>query len=118
MPRSKTVVPARARRRRVLRRAKGAVGGRSRLYRVAKENNMRAMRYAFRDRRVRKRMIRRLWIERINAAARINGLSYSVLIPLLKNAGITLDRKVLADLAVRDMPAFRQVIESARAAQG
>jgi large subunit ribosomal protein L20 len=79
---------------------------------------MRGMRYAYRDRRVRKRMMRRLWIERINAAARINGLSYSALIALLKGAGITLDRKMLADLAVRDMTAFRRVIETARAAQG
>ncbi|MBM3317768.1 MAG: 50S ribosomal protein L20 [Candidatus Eisenbacteria bacterium] len=118
MPRAKTVVPGRARRRRVLRRAKGAVGGRSRLYRVARENLMRGLRYAYRDRRVRKRMMRRLWIERINAAARMNGLSYSAFIALLKNAGITLDRKVLADLAVRDMPAFRQMIDAARAAQG
>jgi large subunit ribosomal protein L20 len=118
MPRAKTVVPGRARRRRVMRRSKGAVGGRSRLYRVARENLMRGMRYAYRDRRVRKRMMRRLWIERINAAARINGLSYSALIALLKGAGITLDRKMLADLAVRDMTAFRRVIETARAAQG
>jgi large subunit ribosomal protein L20 len=118
MPRAKTVVPARARRRRIMRQAKGAMGGRSRLYRVAKENVMRGMRYAYRDRRVRKRMMRRLWIERINAAARLNGLSYSALIALLKGADITLDRKVLADLAVRDMNAFRQMIDTARAAQG
>lgn len=118
MPRAKTVVPARARRRRIMRRAKGAMGGRSRLYRVARENVMRSLRYAYRDRRVRKRMMRRLWIERINAAARMNGMSYSALIALLKRAGIVLDRKVLADLAVRDMNAFRQMIENARATQG
>ncbi|MFH1143940.1 MAG: 50S ribosomal protein L20 [Candidatus Eisenbacteria bacterium] len=116
MPRSKTVVPARARRRRTLRMAKGAVGGRSRLYRVAKENVMRGLRYAYRDRRVRKRMMRRLWIQRINAAARLNGLSYSTLIALLKGAGIALDRKVLADLAVQDIQAFGRLIETARSA--
>jgi len=116
MPRAKTVVPARARRRKIMRRAKGAVGGRSRLYRVAKENVMRGLQYAYRDRRTRKRMMRRLWIQRINAAARIHGLSYSALMAMLKGAEIGLDRKVLADLAVRDLRAFGQVIEAARAA--
>jgi large subunit ribosomal protein L20 len=100
-----------------MRRAKGAVGGRSRLYRVAKENLMRGLHYAYRDRRVRKRMMRRLWIQRINAAARFNGMSYSVLIAGLKNAGITLDRKVLADLAVSDMHAFSKLVEAAREAE-
>jgi large subunit ribosomal protein L20 len=117
MPRSKTVVPARARRRRILRMAKGARGGRSRLYRVAKENVMRGLRYAYRDRRVRKRMMRRLWIQRINAAARIHGLSYSALIALLKRTDIALDRKVLADLAVRDIAAFGRLVAEARATE-
>ena len=117
MPRAKTVVPGRARRRRIMRMAKGAHGGRSRLYRVAKENVMRGLRYAYRDRRVRKRMMRRLWIQRINAAARIHGLSYSALIALLKRAGIELDRKVLADLAVRDLSAFGRLVETARTAE-
>jgi len=118
MPRSKTVVPARARRRKTMRMAKGAVGGRSRLYRVAKENVMRSLRYAYRDRRVRKRTMRRLWIQRINAAARMNGLSYSTFIDLLKKAGIALDRKVLADLAVREPEAFGRLVETARSAGG
>ena len=116
MPRAKTVVPARARRNRIMRRAKGGFGGRSKLYRIAKENVMRGLAYAYRDRRVRKRMMRRLWIQRINAAARLNGMSYSVLIAGLKNAGITLDRKVLADLAVRDEQAFSKIVEAAREA--
>jgi len=115
MPRAKTVVPARARRRRIMRRAKGARGGRSRLYRVARENVMRAQQYAYRDRRVRKRMMRRLWIQRINAAARMNGLSYSSLIALLKRAGVEIDRKMLADLAVRDAHAFSEIVSAARA---
>ena len=114
MPRVRTVVAGRARRNKVLRRARGAFGGRARLYRVAKENVMRSLRYAYRDRRVRKRMMRRLWIQRINAAARLNGMSYSVLIAGLKSAGVTLDRKVLADLAVRDTRAFSKLVEAAR----
>jgi large subunit ribosomal protein L20 len=118
MPRTKTVVPGRARRNRILRRARGAFGGRSRLYRIAKENVMRGLRYAYRDRRVRKRMMRRLWIQRINAAARLNGMSYSVLIAGMKSAGIALDRKMLADLAVRDLPAFSKIVEAARSASG
>ncbi len=116
MPRTKTVVPGRARRNKVLRRAKGGFGGRSKLHRIAKENLMRGMQYAYRDRRQRKRMMRRLWIQRINAAARLNGVSYSVLIAGMKKAGIDLDRKVLADLAVHDEAAFARVVETARAA--
>jgi large subunit ribosomal protein L20 len=116
MPRSKTVTAGRARRRRTLRRAKGAFGGRSRLYRVAKENVMRGLQYAFRDRHTRKRLMRRLWIQRINAAARLNGLSYSALMALLKRAGIGIDRKMLADLAVRDAEAFRRLVAAARSA--
>jgi len=100
-----------------MRMAKGARGGRSRLYRVARENVMRGLRYAYRDRRVRKRMMRRLWIQRINAAARIHGLSYSTLIALLKRTDIALDRKVLADLAVRDIAGFGRLVAEARAAE-
>lgn len=118
MPRAKTVVPGRARKNKILKRAKGGFGGRSNLYRVAKENVMRGLAYAYRDRRVRKRMMRRLWIQRINAAARMNGMSYSALIAGMKNAGIDLDRKVLADLAVRDMPAFAKIVAAAREANG
>ncbi len=114
MPRAKTVVPGRARRNKVLRRAKGGFCGRSKLYRIAKENVMRGLQYAYRDRRQRKRMMRRLWIQRINAAARLNGMSYSVLIAGMKNAGIDLDRKVLADLAVHDLAAFARVVEAAK----
>ena len=114
MPRAKTVVPGRARRNKVLRQAKGGFGGRSKLYRVAKENVMRGLQYAYRDRRVRKRMMRRLWIQRINAAARLNGMSYSVFINGLKNAGITLDRKVLADIAVHDIQTFGKLVQAVR----
>jgi large subunit ribosomal protein L20 len=78
---------------------------------------MRGLRYAYRDRRVRKRMMRRLWIQRINAAARIHGLSYSAVIALLKGAGIALDRKVLADLAARDLDAFGRLVTEARSAE-
>jgi large subunit ribosomal protein L20 len=101
-----------------MRMAKGARGGRSRLYRVARENVMRGLRYAWRDRRVRKRMMRRLWIQRINAAARIHGLSYSAFIALLKRGGIALDRKVLADLAVRDLAAFGRLVAEVREGEG
>lgn len=118
MPRTKTVVPGRARRNKILRRSRGAFNGRSNLYRVAKENLMRGLQYAYRDRRVRKRMMRRLWIQRINAAARLNGMSYSSLIAGMKSAGIALDRKMLADLAVRDLPAFSKIVEAARVASG
>ena len=117
MPRVKTTVASRARRKKIMRMAKGAYGGRSRLYRVAKENVMRGLQFAYRDRRTRKRMMRRLWIQRINAAARINGMSYSSFIALLKKAGIALDRKMLAELAVHDLKAFGKVAEAARAAE-
>jgi large subunit ribosomal protein L20 len=117
MPRAKTVVPGLARRKRVLRRARGYVGGRSRLYQSAVEAVLRAGRFAYRDRRVRKRDFRRLWIARINAAARLNGLTYSTLIHGLKRAQIDLDRKVLADLAVRDAQAFARLAEVARGAR-
>ena len=118
MPRAKTVVPGLARRKKVLRRARGYVGGRSRLYQSAVEAVLRAGRFAYRDRRVRKRDFRRLWIARINAAARLNGLTYSTLIHGLKRAQIDLDRKVLADLAVRDAQAFARLAEVARGARG
>ncbi|MCK4306154.1 MAG: 50S ribosomal protein L20 [Candidatus Eisenbacteria sp.] len=118
MPRSRVVVARRARHKKILRRAKGGFQGRSKLYRIAKENLMRGLQYAYRDRRVRRRMMRRLWIQRINAAARLNGMSYSVLIAGLKNAGITLDRKILADLAVQDRNAFGKLVQTAREAEG
>jgi large subunit ribosomal protein L20 len=101
---------ARKRHTKLLLQAKGYQGSRSRRYAVAKQTVMKALSYAFRDRRARKRDFRRLWIVRINAAARMCGLSYSRLMHGLKNAGILIDRKMLADLAVRDMDAFRQIV--------
>ena len=114
MPRAKTVVPGRARRKRVLREARGYVGGRSRLYRTAAETRLRALQFAYRDRRQRKRVFRALWITRINAAARIHGLSYSKFVSGLRNAGVTLDRKMLADVAVRDPAGFAALAEKAK----
>ncbi len=116
MPRAKTVVPGLARRKKIMRKARGYFGGRSRLYQSAVEAVLRAGRYAYRDRRARKREMRRLWIARINAAARVNGLTYSALMAGLKRAQITIDRKMLADLAVRDATAFARIAEAARAA--
>jgi len=98
--------------------AKGYRGSRSRQYKAAHESVMKALSYAYRDRRVRKREMRRLWIQRINAGARQNGMSYSTFVNGLKMAGIDLDRKILADMAVRDPAAFSQVVEQARAAMG
>ncbi len=118
MPRVKRGKAAHRRRKQVLKEARGFVGGRSRLFRSAKETLMRAQRYAYRDRRVRKREFRRLWIARINAAARARGLSYSRFVMGLRAAGVGLDRKSLADLAVRDPQSFDQVAERARAALG
>lgn len=100
----------------ILREARGFVGGRSRLYKSAKETLMRAERYAYRDRRVRKRDFRQLWIARINAAVRAQGLTYSRFMNALDKAGIALDRRTLADLAVNDSAAFNQVVAEAKAA--
>ena len=100
----------------VLREARGFVGGRSRLFRSAKETLMRAKRYAYRDRRLRKRNFRRLWIARINAGVREHGLTYSRFMGGLKRAGVELDRKQLADLAFSDPAAFGTVVEQAQAA--
>ena len=116
MPRVKRG-PKRARKRRkILKAAKGYYGARSKAHRVAKEAVERARAFAYRDRRQRKRQFRRLWVARINAAARANGLNYSRLIDGLKKAGSDLDRKMLADLAVRDPQAFTQVAERAKQA--
>jgi large subunit ribosomal protein L20 len=117
MPRTKTVVPGRKRRRKVLTAAKGNRGGRRKLYQTAKETQMRAMQFAYRDRRAKKRDFRRLWIVRINAAARLHGLSYNAFIRGLKVAQVLIDRKVLADLAVRDAAAFARLAEVAKQAQ-
>lgn len=104
---------ARRRRNRVLKLAKGFRGGHSKLFRTAADTVDRALRYAYRDRRVRKREFRRLWIARINAAARMNGISYSRLIHGLKEADVALDRKVLADLAIFDPTGFSRLAELA-----
>ncbi|MDO4591157.1 MAG: 50S ribosomal protein L20 [Slackia sp.] len=116
MPRVKRAVSAHKKRRVILDRAKGYYGAKSRTYRGAKEQVQHSLQYQYRDRRNKKRDIRRLWITRINAAARINGLSYSVFMNGLKKAGVELDRKVLADMAVSDPDAFAQVVEIAKAA--
>lgn len=115
MPRVKRGVTAHARHKKVLAKAKGYYGARSRVYRVAHQAVTKAGQYAYRDRRQRKRQFRALWIVRINAAARDNGLSYSRLINGLKKAAIEIDRKVLADLAVYDKPAFSALAEQAKA---
>lgn len=116
MPRVKRGVTARARHKKVIALAKGYRGRRKNVYRIAKQAVMKAGQYAYRDRRQRKRQFRQLWIARINAGARINGLSYSKFMNGLKRAAIELDRKVLADLAVFDKPAFAQLVEKAKAA--
>jgi large subunit ribosomal protein L20 len=114
MPRVKRALAAKKKRRTVLTRAKGYYGAKSRSYRAAKEQVQHSLQYAYRDRRNKKREIRRLWIARINAGARANGLSYSVFMNGLKKAGITLDRKVLSDLAITDPGAFTKLVELAK----
>lgn len=115
MPRVKRGFKARRRRKKVLKLAKGYRGARSKLFRVASHTVDRALLYAFRDRRQRKRDFRRLWITRINAASRLEGVSYSKLIKGLIDANIELDRKILADLAVTDPAGFKAVVEAVRA---
>ncbi len=114
MPRVKRGVTARRRRKRILKEAKGYFGSRNRLHRVAREAVERAWKYAYRDRKQRKRQFRSLWIARINAAAREHDLSYSRMISGLKGAGVELDRKVLAQLAVSDPKAFGELAELAK----
>lgn len=116
MARVKHAVSSRRRHKRMVQSAKGYWGKRSTLYRRAKEARRKAMAYATRDRKQRKRVFRRLWIVRINAAARAGGLSYSRFLEGLKKAHVTLDRKALAELAVRDQAAFQQLIEVAKGA--
>ena len=116
MPRVKSGVVAHRRHKKILKQAKGYYGARSRVFRVAKQAVTKAGQYAYRDRRQRKRQFRSLWITRINAQSRANGLSYSRLINGLKKAEIGLDRRVLADLAVHDKPAFAAIVEQAKAA--
>ena len=115
MPRVKRGVQARAKHKKVLDKAKGYYGARSKVYRVAKQAVIKAGQYAYRDRRQRKRQFRALWIARINAAARENGMSYSRFINGLSKAGIEVDRKVLADLAVFDAAAFSALANQAKA---
>jgi large subunit ribosomal protein L20 len=116
MPRVKRGVVAHRRHKKILKQAKGYYGARSRIFRVAKQAVTKAGQYAYRDRRQRKRQFRALWITRINAQSRANGLSYSRLINGLKKAEIGLDRRVLADLAVHDKQAFAAIVEQAKAA--
>ncbi|MBB5017790.1 large subunit ribosomal protein L20 [Chitinivorax tropicus] len=115
MPRVKRGVTARARHKKVLALAKGYRGRRKNVYRIAKQAVMKAGQYAYRDRRQRKRQFRQLWIARINAAARECGLTYSRFMNGLKKSMIEIDRKVLADLAVFDKPAFARIVEQAKA---
>lgn len=116
MPRVKRAVHSHKKRRKVMKAAKGFHGGKRRLYRLAKETVMRALRYAYRDRRARKREFRSLWIVRVNAAAREHGLSYSRFMHGLAKAGVEVDRKILADLAVNDPAAFAALVDAAKAA--
>jgi len=114
MPRARSGVARLKRKKKIMRAAKGARGGRSKLYKTAKETVERGWAYAYRDRRCRKRDFRRLWIVRINAAARNHEVSYSRLMCGLKNAGVEINRKMLADLAVRDSAAFGELAELAK----
>jgi large subunit ribosomal protein L20 len=116
MSRVKRGVTAHRRHKKVLKQAKGYYGARSRVYRVAKQAVTKSAQYAYRDRRAKKRTFRTLWIARINAQARAEGVTYSQLIAGLKKAGIELDRRVLADLAVHDKAAFASVVNQAKAA--
>ena len=117
MPRVKNGVAHHARKKKIMQAAKGARGGRSKLYKAAKETVERGLRYAYRDRRKKKSEFRMLWITRINAAARIHGLSYSRMMNGLRKAGLDINRKMLADLAVRDAGAFAKFAELAKGQQ-
>ena len=118
MPRVKRGVTARAAHKKVIKAAKGFRGRRGNVFRIANEAVMRAGQYAYRDRRNKKRVFRALWITRINAAAREHGMSYSVFMNALRKAEIEVDRKVLADIAVLDKPAFAKFVEKAKATIG
>lgn len=115
MPRTKRGFVARKRRKKILKLAKGYYGAKSKLFRVANQQVMKSLSYAYRDRRQRKRDFRKLWIARINAEARNEGISYSRFINGLKKADVQINRKVLADLAVRDKGAFARLVEVAKA---
>jgi large subunit ribosomal protein L20 len=114
MSRVKGGVRTRARHKKILKLAKGYFGAKSKLYRVANQAVMKSLNYAFRDRKQKKREFRKLWIARINAAARMNGLSYSKFMNALKKSGITLNRKVLADMAVNDPAGFKMLVEKVK----
>jgi large subunit ribosomal protein L20 len=116
MPRARSGPASRARHKKVLKLAKGYFGSRSRTFKQARETLEKGLCYAYRDRRVRKRDFRRLWIVRINAAARLNGIAYNRFIEGLKKASIGLDRKILSDLAISDPAGFAAVVQEARAA--
>ena len=118
MPRVKRAVTARKKRRTVLGRAKGYYGSKSRTYKAAKEQTQHSLQYAYRDRRNKKREFRRLWIARINAGARQNGMSYSTFMNGLKQAGVGLDRKVLSDMAIHDPESFAKLVEVAKEQRG
>ena len=115
MPRSSSSVPTRQRRNKILKAAKGYYGGKHRLFKSAKEQVEKGMQYAYRDRRVRRREFRRLWIVRINAAARMFDMSYSQLIDGMNKKGLEINRKILADLAVRDIKDFEEIVNTVRA---
>jgi large subunit ribosomal protein L20 len=117
MPRVKRAITAKKKRRKILKRAKGFFGARSRLLKTATEAVDRALKYAYRDRRVRKRDFRKLWIARINAAARLNGISYSRLMEGIRKASVAIDRKMLADLAVHDPRSFGEIVGLAKGTQ-
>lgn len=113
MPRAKNNVAAKQRHKKVLKRARGNYGARSRLYRTALETVNKGLKYAYRDRRAKKREFRALWITRISAAAKMNGTNYSTFMHGLKEAGVTLNRKALADIAARDMATFTNLVDMA-----
>jgi len=114
MSRVKGALRTRARHKKILKLAKGYFGGKSKLFRIANQAVMKSLSYAYRDRKAKKRDFRQLWISRINAAARLNGMSYSRFMNGLKKSGINLNRKVLADMAVNASEAFAQLVESVR----
>jgi large subunit ribosomal protein L20 len=116
MARTRKPVDSRRRRKKVLRAARGYVGSKHRLYRTAMESIRRSLAYAYRDRRAKKREMRSLWIARINAAARVNDIGYGRLMDGINKAGIEIDRRMLADLAVHDEEAFREIVGKAREA--
>ena len=116
MSRAQGKVASRARRKKIIARAKGFQGRSKNNFRLAKQRSEKAMQYAYRDRRTRKRSFRALWIQRINAGARLSGLTYSQFMNGLNKAGIELDRKVLSDLAVREPASFKNLVEKAQAA--